>query len=155
MTGAPVEGRFSLDTNILVYSVDSTANGRRRAAIELVQRAARADCVLTLQALAEFYSVASRRSILAAPRAREAVQRLGALFEVAAGSPEDLREAILAVEEHRLSFWDATLWAAARRSGCAAILTEDFRDGQELGGVRFVNPFRPENRRRIEALLAN
>jgi predicted nucleic acid-binding protein len=33
------------------------------------------------------------------------------------------------------------LWATARRAGCRLIVTEDFQDGRELGGVRFVNPF--------------
>ena len=57
------------------------------------------------------------------------------------------------MESHRISFWDAMLWATARRAGCGAILTEDFQDGRLLGGVRFINPFVDENEARVAALL--
>ena len=33
------------------------------------------------------------------------------------------------------------MWAAARTAGAAVLLTEDFQDGQEVEGVRFVDPF--------------
>lgn len=49
------------------------------------------------------------------------------------------------VREHHLSFWDAMLWATARQAGCVALLTEDQQHGRSLGGVRFIDPFRPGN----------
>ena len=52
-----------------------------------------------------------------------------------------LRQAIAAVEEHSVSLWDAMLWATARDAGVTVLLSEDFQDGRELGGVRFRNPF--------------
>ncbi len=59
-----------------------------------------------------------------------------------------------AVGEHRLSFWDAMLWATARQGGCSAILSEDMQDGRRLGGVEFVNPFATGASTRLESLLA-
>ena len=50
-----VEGRFSLDTNILVYAVDRDAGERHDRSRTLLGRAARRDGVLTVQALAEFF----------------------------------------------------------------------------------------------------
>jgi predicted nucleic acid-binding protein len=58
-----------------------------------------------------------------------------------------------AVEEHRLSFWDAMLWATARQIGCAAILSEDMQDGRRLGGVAFINPFAADAAARLAAVL--
>ena len=58
-----------------------------------------------------------------------------------------------AVEEHRLSFWDAMLWATVRQSGCSAIPSEDMQDGRRLGGVEIVNPFTAEAATRLEPLL--
>ena len=64
-----------------------------------------------------------------------------------------LVDAMDAVAEHRLSFWDAMLWATARQSGCSAILTEDMQDGRRLSGVEFINPFTVDAAARLEPLL--
>ena len=63
-------------------------------------------------------------------------------FSVEAASADDLEDALRATEEHGVSLRGALLWATARRTGCRTLLSEDFQDGRELGGVRFVNPFR-------------
>jgi predicted nucleic acid-binding protein len=46
--------RFTLDTNLLVYSVDLDAGARREAALCVVARTPDLDCWLTLQSLSEF-----------------------------------------------------------------------------------------------------
>jgi predicted nucleic acid-binding protein len=48
-----------------------------------------------------------------------------------------------AVAEHSLSFWDAMIWATARRAGCRLLISEDGQDGRMLDGVTIVNPFAP------------
>jgi predicted nucleic acid-binding protein len=45
-------------------------------------------------------------------------------------------------EHYRLSFWDALIWATARNAGVPVVLSEDYQDGREIEGVRFVNPFK-------------
>ena len=45
--------RLSLDTNVLVYAFDADAGERHRLAMAIVDRAAAANCVLTLQSLGE------------------------------------------------------------------------------------------------------
>lgn len=47
--------------------------------------------------------------------------------------------------QHRLSFWDALLWATADGAGVRYLLTEDYQDGRTLGEVTFVIPFEPRN----------
>ena len=44
-------------------------------------------------------------------------------------------------DRYGLSFWDALIVGAARVCERAYVLTEDLQDGQELAGVRVVNPF--------------
>jgi predicted nucleic acid-binding protein len=61
--------------------------------------------------------------------------------------------ALEAVRAHRLPFWDAMLWASARRAGVRHMLSEDFQDGFALQGVTFINPFNPENNPLIDRLL--
>jgi predicted nucleic acid-binding protein len=41
----------------------------------------------------------------------------------------------------RLSFWDSLIVAAAEEVGCEELLSEDMGHGQQVAGVRIVNPF--------------
>jgi predicted nucleic acid-binding protein len=136
--------RVTLDANILVYAIQRD-DPKHATAVTIVARAVRADCVQTLQSLAECLHVLIRKRIVEPATAVAEVAGFRRHFRLAAAQADDLDEAAAAVLEHRLSFWDALLWATARRAGCRLILTEDQQDGRNLGGVRFVNPFRPGN----------
>ena len=148
-----VRGRFSLDANILVYAVDSNAGERQLQAGELVGRAARRDCVLTMQALAEFFHATTRKNLLAPARARAFVRNWSDVFQVVSADAAALADAMDAVEEHRFSCWDAMLWATVRQSGCSALLSEDMQDSRRLGGVEIINPFAPDADTRLADLL--
>lgn len=147
------KGRFTLDTNILVYAVDRDGGERHRRSMELVGRAAQRDCVLTLQSLAEFYHATTRKNLLEASDSGGFVRDWLEVFEVASAGSAALDDAMSAVDEHRLSFWDALLWATARQAGCSAIVSEDMQHGRRLGGVEFVNPFAPEAAATMATLL--
>ncbi len=41
----------------------------------------------------------------------------------------------------RESFWDALIRSAAAENGVAIVYSEDFQEGRDVEGVRFVNPF--------------
>jgi len=133
--------RFTLDTNILVYAVDSGDEERHRRAQEVIEVMLTQDCVLTLQSLSEFYFTVTRKGKLPPTQAKKQVEGWQALFSVVTASPATLNRAIASVELHQLSFWDAMLWSAARDAGVTQLLSEDFQNGQELGGIRIVNPF--------------
>jgi predicted nucleic acid-binding protein len=136
--------RLTLDTSILVYA--ASANDERNAtALSLVERAGRADCIQTLQSFGECFRVLTVRQRWPAENAIRAISGYLDTFTVVAAAAEDLAAAMTAVRDHKLSFWDSMLWATARRAGCRLILSEDQQNGRSLGGVRFVNPFRPEN----------
>ena len=51
-----VRGRFSLDTNILVYAADRDSGDRHEQARKLLAGAAKRDCVLTGRVLAGFFT---------------------------------------------------------------------------------------------------
>lgn len=148
-----VRGRFSLDTNILVYAVDRDAGERHERSRVLLAQVARADCVLTVQALAEFFHATTRKNLLAPAGAGAFVRGWLDVFRVAVADGASVIEAMDAVAEHRLSFWDAMLWATARQAGCSAILSEDMQDGRRLGGVEFVNPLPDGATARLDRLL--
>ena len=133
--------RFTLDTNILIYAVDSRAGARQGLAAEVIERAARGDCRLTLQAVSEFYAAVTRKGIVPARDAAMIAADWMALFPCAPASEGALRLALDAAAAGRAAYWDALLVASAAEAGCAAVLTEDLGDGGTLFGVRIVNPF--------------
>ena len=144
--------RVTLDTNLLVYATDASSE-KHAAANVLLERAAQADCVQTLQSLGECFHVLRRKRHLGLQLACQAVENLRRLFPVVEHRLDDLDAAIAVVSAHQISFWDAMLWATAKRAGCRMILTEDFQDGRTLEGVTFVDPFNPENTRLLDLAL--
>ena len=76
-----------------------------------------------------------------APEAAAVVRQWRGAFPVIAADEACLIEAMDAVIHHTWSFWDALLWATARRHGCRLLLSEDGQSGRTLGGVTIVDPF--------------
>jgi predicted nucleic acid-binding protein len=133
--------RFTLDTNILVYSVDSAAGWKHELAIEIVDRAAERDCLLTLQAVSEFFVATTCKRLM--PEADAAAQAADWLeiFPSVPSSTHAIRTALDYVIQRRIAYWDALMVATAGEAGCTIILTEDLQDGARLKTVEIHNPF--------------
>jgi predicted nucleic acid-binding protein len=134
-------GRFTFDTNILFYASDSTAGEKHRQALLLTEAAIAHDCVLTLQSLGELSNAVLKRRPASAENAQRIVRAYRESFSVVSATEADLDDALLAHRQHNIPFWDAMLWATARRAGCTLLLSEDLQDGRTLGGVAIRNPF--------------
>jgi predicted nucleic acid-binding protein len=52
-----------------------------------------------------------------------------------------VRRALELTSLFSISFWDASIIAAAEKSGCQRLLTEDLNPGQIYGTILAVNPF--------------
>jgi len=139
--------RYLIDTNLLLYPLDRRNPYKREKAGKLLRILARkGNAALSVQVLGEFASVALRKldPPLPAGNVRQQVELLAEAFPVLALFYPVVLEALRGVERHRLSYFDAQLWALARLRGIPVILSEDFSPGTELEGVRFVNPLEPE-----------
>jgi len=147
---------ISFVTNILVYAADATAGERHGQAVDLISRSIRrGNCIQTLQSLCEFFSVVTRKSRIEGKDAAAFIEGWQAVMLVEASTPADLVEAIRAVGVYQLGFWDAMLWATARRAGVRTLVSEDFQDGQTIEGVHIVNPFAAHNATVIEQALGH
>jgi predicted nucleic acid-binding protein len=146
---------ISFDTNILFYATAPEAGVKAARARDVISRGMEAqNAVLLFQAIAEFGNAALRKRAVRPSEIRGAIRLWRAVLEVHAAEESDLYDALEAVANHRLSFWDAVFWATARRIGVTHLLSEDFQDGRVLGGVRFVNPFVAANTAIIDRLFA-
>jgi predicted nucleic acid-binding protein len=132
-----------VDTNVLLYGVDDRDLGKRdRARAWLLACWERRCGRLSTQVLNEFYANARRRfsSALSQGEARAIVRRYQNwspwLIDQAT-----VESAWAAESRYQLSYWDALMVAAARHQGCTLLLTEDLQHGQQLEGIRVVNPF--------------
>jgi predicted nucleic acid-binding protein len=136
-----------VDTNVLLYDQDPSEGDkhvRAKTWMEHLWRSRRGR--LGYQVLAEFYVNATRKLKpgMDAKTARAAVRALEAWAPVPV-TAKVLDLAWAAQDAHRLSWWDSLVVGAAQTASCRYLLTEDFNDGQELGGgLRVVNPFRHE-----------
>lgn len=137
----------AIDTNVLIYAAQRDGDrAKHEAAAGLLRRLSVAGrAVVPLQALAEFYAVAVRKGQVALGDAAAFVDVVTEMFPVREAALADAIDAMRVHREHGVPFWDGMLWSVARRAGARILLSEDFQDGRELEGVRFVNPFAKAN----------
>lgn len=145
--------RFSIDTNILVYAVDRREGDKHLRALDIVDRAAGLDCVLTAQSLGEFVTVTTRRRMLSKPLILAQVRDWLRLFPITTASVTAFAKAFTAFEAGKFGLWDAVLLATAREAGCSIALSEDMGEGAALDGITVRNPLQgdalPDDLRRL------
>ncbi len=136
-----------IDTNILIYLYDPNQPDKQKQSERVFEqlemtRSGR----LSVQALAEFFSVATRKlsPSLTPAQALDQVTLFTRLWPVYDLTPMIVMEAGRGVRDHKLSYYDAQVWATARLNQVPVVFSEDFREGSILEGVRFVNPFSSE-----------
>ena len=146
--------RFTVDSNILVYTLDRLDERRHGPAKRLIARAAELDFFMTTQAIGEFINVVRRKRLAAFDEAILLATRWIGLFEMIDTSSLDLCNAATFAERHQLQFWDSLMWQVSRSAGADVLLSEDFQDGLQLGGMKVLDPFAERNRDELESLLA-
>ena len=131
-----------LDTNILLYAYDRDAPAKRKVAVRLVEQgwASPGDVAISVQVLQEMHVNLERRGV-ARPEATRIVRDLSQ-WQVVDNTLGLVLSAFDEQARWQLSLWDALILAAARASGAAELVSEDFAPGQDYGGIRAVNPFR-------------
>jgi len=133
--------REFIDTNILIYSIDSAHPEKREKSIATIERLARSgNGVISTQVLQEFY-VASTRELRIEPLLAKRLVQDFQLFDVVQVTPPMIESAIDRSILSTLSFWDSLILIAATIGSCSTLLSEDLNDGQDVDGVKIHNPF--------------
>ena len=145
--------RYTLDTNILFYAVDGESAGRHAVARDVVRAAYGSNCVITLQCLSELYNAVARKKPQHLKAAVEQIRLLSRTLTVVRSSPVDLFAAMRQHRSRPVHFWDAMLWATAKRHGCATVLTENLPDQPVVDGIRYLNPFDPSRASELAAFI--
>lgn len=133
-----------VDTNVFVYARDASEPVKQPAAARWIEQLWIEQRGRTgIQVLNEYY-VTMTRKLDPGITPKDAWTDVGALL---AWEPQPLdRELLLRAHEiqhrHALSWWNATIVAAAQLQNCALLLTEELRDGSNYDGLTVCNPFR-------------
>jgi predicted nucleic acid-binding protein len=142
-----MNGRTFLDTNILVYAIETKGPhpDKSEVALALIQRG---DACLSTQVLDEFY-----RAVTSSRRASPLTHQ-EAVAWVQPWKRHDVRPITvahvdLALElrgRYRIGYYDALILAAAHLAECSVVCSEDLAAGRADGGVVVENPFRRKAR---------
>ena len=134
---------FLIDSSVLIYLHDPRDPVKRARAFTLVDELiVRSLAVLSVQCLTEFFHAVRWKlpQPLSHDEALRQVDRLSRACQVVSLDPSDVVEACRATESYHLAFWDALIWAVARKSGVSGIFTEDIPSSEFVGGMRYLNP---------------
>ena len=139
-----MSGRQFLDTNVLVYSCDSSDVGKRQTALDLIAAcSSQGTGVLSVQVLGEFFhATVVRKKLLTADEAERAILAFRAAMPGVPGEFQDVADAIAIHRQYQTRYWDSLIIASAAHHGCSEILSEDLNDGQTYNGVLVSKPFR-------------
>src|SRR5215467_2937861 len=132
-----------VDTNVLVYAFDKSDSPKRQTAQRLMNELMEEDRLrLSTQILQELFVTMTRKakSRCSSDEALAVLEDLTAWPVVVVDYPT-IRSAAQLAEQAKLLFWDALVVVTAVRAGAAMLFTEDMNHGQEILGIRIVNPF--------------
>jgi predicted nucleic acid-binding protein len=130
--------RALIDTSILVYAWNAGDKIKQRKAIEVLEQYKDRAC-LSIQNISEFSAVMLRNGC--DPQWLGGVISLyERLMTVLPFSVHDARQALRAVQQYRMSYWDAQIWSAAKTNGIPIILSDNGPTGQTIEGVTYTNP---------------
>ena len=133
--------RSFIDTNVLIYAEASDAPDKQRRALDLLKQLyEEALGVLSTQVLQEYCNVALKKLRLPAQHVRAQLDLYGQ-FEVIQVTPAIIHAGLDLHQTRSIGFYDAIIVATAQTAGCEVVFTEDMNTGENLAGVRIVNPF--------------
>jgi predicted nucleic acid-binding protein len=139
-----MSGRFFLDTNIFVYSFDTSSPKKAVQSTKLIRSAIETrGGIVSYQVVQEFFNVALRR--FAKPMSSaDAEQYLSTTFRPLLSvhsSPALYGEALRIGARFRLAWYDSLIVASALEGQCDLLYSEDFQNGQQFESVVISNPF--------------
>ena len=133
-----------VDSNIIVYAYDRHEPEKMAKAQSILRsEIAQESAVLSAQVLGEFFVVVTRR--IKEPMSVDEAMEIIEILSVLPVAEIDLSLVKRAIETHKIygiSYWDSLIVAAAERTGCHKLISEDLNDGQMYNKIMVENPFR-------------
>jgi predicted nucleic acid-binding protein len=125
-----------IDTNVLLY-LNDVGSDKSTAATNLI---ALGGCI-SVQVLNEYCAVARRRGKQSWQSLGKACDDFGELLTVCDLTWEGQVLARSYAARFGYSIYDSNILASAKLAGCDVVWSEDMQHGQEIDGLRILNPF--------------
>ncbi len=140
-----MSAKYFIDTNVFVYSFDDRQPIKKERALALIQEALKTNTgMISTQVIQEFLNVATQKFAvpLKIDDARAYLRLvMNPLCQIYPNLT--LYEGCLELQaETRYSFYDSLILAAALQGGCDVLYSEDLQEGQEVRGVKIINPYK-------------
>ncbi|HWK45967.1 MAG TPA: PIN domain-containing protein [Stellaceae bacterium] len=125
------------DTNVVLYAF--AQDDPRMGSAELLLAAGG---VISVQVLNEFCAVARRKLGMSWDEVLKGLAAIRALCRETVPITIDMHDAAVTIaQRYGYVIYEAQIIAAALKSGCAILYTEDMRHGQVIDGLTIRNPF--------------
>ncbi len=147
--------RFSVDSNVLVYSFLRDDERKHQIASDLMIRAMLLDCVLAAQTIAEFLNVIRRKRVDLFGEARAQARRWCETIKILDTAGEDVIRGADFSAKHRLQLWDSIIWQVVQRAHSVLFISEDLQDQLSIDGMKALNPFSTANEAELRHLLSS
>ncbi len=145
MTSA-VDNIFLIDTNILVYALDTTNPQKQKIAKELLEKCWKKEITYAISAqnLAEFFVVTVEKIPNKMPleQAEQIIRDISSFshWKVLYYNAETIQKAIEHYKKTKKHFWDALLVATMLENGITFLYTENIKDFEKVNGITAINP---------------
>jgi predicted nucleic acid-binding protein len=136
--------KYFLDSNIILYSVDSRDSKKQKKAIELVEIAINSgDGVISWQVVQECLNTVSGKFSQQFKPADRDLFLSDYLMPLCAVYPSFslYRQSLALQKKTRYSFYDSLIIAGALEADCSQLYSEDMHHGHEIQGLKILNPF--------------
>ena len=139
-----MNGKYFIDTNILIYTFDNTNKNKQQKSKEIVGHALENTAgIISFQVIQEFLNVSTRKfksplSIADSQRYLNTV--LEPLCEVFS-STELYHQTLDIMDRWQYSFYDSLIISAAVKADCKIIYSEDLQHNQKIKDLSILNPF--------------
>ncbi len=136
----------AVDTNVLVYFVDSDEPVKRAEAVKILDRLVNepVETVLLWQVAAEFLSCLRRwenQGRIDRQEVSENLTRVRSMLRCVLPAENIFHKSLELSSRYSLSHWDSMLLAACVEANVDTLYSEDLGDGTTYDSVTVINPF--------------
>jgi len=139
-----MNANFFLDTNIFVYTFDSSSPSKQKKAQKLVADALEKGIgVVSYQVVQEFINVATRKfkDPMSIHECHQYVETIMQPLCEIYPTFDLYKKSLETMKKTGFGFYDSHILSAAIISNCRTLYTEDLKNGYKLSGLTIRNPF--------------
>ena len=138
-----MSGKAFLDTNIRLYFFDEHDTRKQEISRNLIGSLVKSKKgLISTQSLQEYFNVVTKKLKCNKADAQKDIEYYSTIFPVHTNTVKDVLEAIKIIIKTQFTIYDSLVLAAAKAEKCEIVYSEDLNDGQEVDGVKIVNPFK-------------